>query len=83
MIPYTIINLGGIGFAIIWVISYILYAKGKLRPKSFHIIRAILGVVSIVLGFYVLSVKDTLQRINPQIHYSVGVWIVIVLVSCN
>jgi len=79
MIPYTIVNLGGIGLAIVWVIFYILYAKGKLRPKTFHIIRAILGVVMMVLGFYVLSVVDTLQRIYPQKHYSVGAWIVIVL----
>jgi hypothetical protein len=78
-IPYTIINLGGMGLVIIWVISYILYAKGKLRSKTFHIFRAIFGAVMIVLGFYVLSVADTLQRIYPQKHYSVGAWIVIVL----
>lgn len=46
-------------------------------------IRAIFGFVMIVLGFYVLWVVETLQRIYPQKHYSVGAWIVIVLGILN
>ena len=66
-----------------WTQGCILYAKGKLKPKTFHIIRAIFGFVMIVLGFYVLWVIETLQRIYPQKHYSVGAWIVIVLGILN
>jgi hypothetical protein len=79
MTPYAIINLEGTGLVIVWVIFYILYAKGKLGLRTFRIIRATFGGVLIVFGLYVLSVVDVLQRIYPQKHYSVGAWIAIAL----
>lgn len=76
-LPYILMSVFGSVFGLVIVIFSILYAKGKLKPRTFKIIRAILGIVMVAYGVYLLSVRDILKSVYPEKHFSVGGWIAI------
>ena len=78
-LPYILMSVFGSVFGLVIVIFSILYAKGKLKPRTFKITRTILGIVMLAYGVYLLSVRDILKSVYPEKHFSVGGWIAISL----
>lgn len=72
-----ITNSLGLSLGLTMIVSYILYTKGKLKPKALKRVLAGFGITGIAYGVYVLLAAQTMGEAFPKERYSVGAGIVI------
>ena len=77
MKPYSIITILGSAVALAMIIFWVIYEKGKLKPRAMEVIYACFGIVMIAFGIYALFMEEILQEAFPEEHFLVGAWIVI------
>ena len=77
MKPYFTITILGSAVALAMIIFWVLYEKGKLKPKVMEVVYACFGITMIGFGVYALFMKEILREAFPEEHFSVGAWIVI------
>jgi high-affinity Fe2+/Pb2+ permease len=79
LIPYALMNVFGSFLALVVLIFYILFRRGKVKPKILKTVLVIFAVVMLSYGIYQLSVADMLRTVYPGKYYTTGGWIAISL----
>lgn len=74
-----ITNGVGLCLGLVMIVSYILYAKEKLKRKTLKSILVGFGITGIAYGVYVLLAAQTMGELFPKERYYVGAGIVILI----
>jgi uncharacterized membrane protein YbhN (UPF0104 family) len=69
----------GLSLGLAIIVSYILYAKEKLKSKTVKKVLVGFGITGIAYGVYVLLAAQTMGELFPKERYSVGAGIVILI----